>query len=452
MSHISQHMKILVIDDNPSFGRIFVKRLKLKGFLVDYATTLRDGLRRFETEQFHVVFVDTPFDMISEKQVLETLQKNNIFNKSSVFLFSSIDINQTDLNEWKTYGLFSYLKKPVKFNEIIKELENVKTDSSYSISKNLPSDDTLSYSDLSIPNSDEKLTQLPNQIRELEQHVEDSTIPDIPSETAPTTDTQDSADVATQQDSPTYDDQDDNDEATSEQLEKLTQLQNQIRELEQHVEDSTIPDIPSETAPTTDTQDSADVATQQDSPTYDDQDDNDEATSEQLEKLTQLQNQIRELEQHVEDSTIPDIPSETAPTTDTQDSADVATQQDFSDMKVDSFTEKMTAFQSIITTLKSFNSLDFGTNTSNPILVRNDDVSKTTIEQEIKDTLSEIDLLRKDLLLLDAASSQDTDGKKKRKITTMSQNDAPKSGKKPSIKKTTKKTRKTTKKTRKTKN
>ncbi|WP_420545689.1 response regulator [Nitrosopumilus sp.] len=387
MSHILQHMKILVIDDNPLFGRIFVKRLKLKGFLVDYATTLRDGLRRFETEQFHVVFIDTPFDMISEKQVLETLQKNDIFNKSSVFLFSSIDINQTDLNEWKTSGLFSYLKKPVKFNEIIKELENVKIDLSYSISKNPPSDDTLSYSDLSVSNSDEKLTQ----------------------------------------------------------------LQNQIRELEQHVEDSTIPDIPSETAPAADTQDSADVAIRQASSTYDDQDDDDEATSEQLEKLTQLQNQIRELEQHVEDSTIPDIPSETAPAADTQDSADVATRQVFSDMKVDSFTEKMTAFQSIITTLKSFNSLDFGTNTSNPIPVRNDDVSKTTIEQEIKDTLSEIDLLRKDLLLLDEASSQDTDGKKKRKITTMSQNNPPKSGKKPSIKKTTKKTRKTTKKTRKTK-
>ena len=39
--------------------------------------------------------------------------------------------------------------------------------------------------------------------------------------------------------------------------------------------------------------------------------------------------------------------------------------------------------------------------------------------------------------------------KKKRKITTMSKNKAPKSGKKSSVKKTTKKTRKTTKKTRK---
>ena len=317
-------MKILVIDDNPTFGRIFVKRLKLKGFLVDYATTLRDGLRRFETEKFHVVFIDTPFPMISEPQVLEMLQQNNIFNKSSVFLFSSIDINQTDLNEWKTSGLFSYIKKPVKFNEIIKNLENVKIDSSYSISENHTSDDALSYNDTFVSNSDEQLTQ--------------------------------------------------------------------------------------------------------------------------------LQNQIRELEQHVEDSTTTDVSSNTVRTADTAGSTDVATPQVFSDTKVDLFTEKMTAFQNIITTLKSFNSLDFGTNTSKPLLMRNDGVSKTTIEQEIKDTLSEIDLLRKDLLLLDDHSSQDTDGKKKHKITTMSKNNAPKSGKKSSVKKTTtKKTRKTTtKKTRKT--
>ena len=240
-------MKILVIDDNPTFGRIFVKRLKLKGFLVDYATTLRDGLRRFETEKFHVVFIDTPFPMISEPQVLEMLQQNNIFNKSSVFLFSSIDINQTDLNEWKTSGLFSYIKKPVKFNEIIKNLENVKIDSSYSISENHTSDDALSYNDTFVSNSDEQLTQ--------------------------------------------------------------------------------------------------------------------------------LQNQIRELEQHVEDSTTTDVSSNTVRTADTAGSTDVATPQVFSDMKIDSFTEKMTAFQNIITTLKSFNSLDFDTNTSNPILVRDDDVS-----------------------------------------------------------------------------
>ena len=48
-----------------------------------------------------------------------------------------------------------------------------------------------------------------------------------------------------------------------------------------------------------------------------------------------------------------------------------------------------------------------------PVLVRNDDVSKTTAEQEIKDTLSEIDLLKKELLLLDETSSKDIDGKKK---------------------------------------
>ena len=434
MSHISQHMKILVIDDKPSFGRIFVKRLKLKGFFVDYATTLRDGLQRFETEKFHVVFIDTPFDMISEPQVLEMLQKNDIFNKTSVFLFSSVDISQTDLNEWKTSGLFSYLKKPVKFNVIIKELENVKIDSSYSISENYTSGNASSYNDVYVPNSDEKLTQLQNQIRELEQHVEDSTISDVAADTVGSTD------VATQHASVTYDDHDDNDEATPEQLAKLTQLQNQIRELEQHVEDSTISDVAADTVGSTD------VATQHASVTYDDHDDNDEATPEQLAKLTQLQNQIRELEQHVEDSTISDVAA------DTVGSTDVATQQTSPDMRVDSFAEKITAFQNIMDTLKSFKPLDPDTTLSDPVLVRSNEVSKPTVEQEINDVLSEIHLLKNDLL--DETSSEDTDGKKKRKITTMSQTNISKPDKKSYTKKTrkstTKKTRKsTTKKTRK---
>ena len=438
MSHVSQNMKILVIDDKPSFGRIFVKRLKLKGYLVDYVTNLRDGLSRLKTEKFHAVFVDTPFDMISESQVLETLQKNNIFDKSSIFLFSSVDISQTDLNDWNTSGLFSYLKKPVKFNVIINELENVKIDSSYDISENPTFTDPPSYDYTSVPNPDEKLTQLQNQIRELEQHVEDSTI----------SDTAGSTNVTTSQVSVISDDKDDYDEATPEQLEKLTQLQNQIRELEQHVEDSTI----------SDTAGSTNVTTSQVSVISDDKDDYDEATPEQLEKLTQLQNQIRELEQHVEDSTI----------SDTAGSTNVTTSQVYPDTTIDSFTKKLTAFQNIMATMKSFKPLDSDTSvpdtsvpdtsvpdTSVPDTSVPDtsvpDNSKITVEQEIKDTLSEIDLLKKELL--HESTSENIDGKKKHKIITMSQTKASKSNKKSTTRKTKKSTTRKTKKstTRKTK-
>ena len=123
MSDAEDSLRILIIDDKPSFVRIFAKRLQLKGFFVVYENTFQDGLKRLKFEKFHAVFVDIPFEDVSESQVLDIFQKSNLFTKTSVFLFSSIDLSSDELSRWTTSGLFSYLKKPVKFDVIIKKLE-----------------------------------------------------------------------------------------------------------------------------------------------------------------------------------------------------------------------------------------------------------------------------------------------------------------------------------------
>ena len=162
-------MKILIIDDNPDLVRIFENILRIKGFSVDSESSLKSGLRTLQKKSYEVAFVDSPLDDYNEQEILNTLQEIQIFQKTSVILFSSADFNSNDLINWKNNGLYSFLKKPVKRDIIIKILDNIKT---RTLSKNEPPTSQQSS----------RLEQLEKQISELqntEQPTPDSTIDDF---------------------------------------------------------------------------------------------------------------------------------------------------------------------------------------------------------------------------------------------------------------------------------
>ena len=167
MSYTSQNItiQILIIDNNHNFANIFAKLLEIKGFSVTVEATFKTGLQYLGHKPCHIVFVDIPLLGYDKKQVLNLLNENNIFKKLYVFLFSSIDLDDTELDEWKKSGLYLYLKKPVKRNVIIKALDNVRVQINSIISQT-PSDSSVD----SEPTSEqlEKLNQLEKQIQKLE--------------------------------------------------------------------------------------------------------------------------------------------------------------------------------------------------------------------------------------------------------------------------------------------
>ena len=119
-----QNMKILIIDDNPTLVTVFANLLRTKGFSVTTESTLKAGLQNLENESYNAVFVDAPLDNYSGERILAMLKENHIFKKTNVFLFSGIDV--FELDKWKKYGLYSYLKKPVKYSIILKVLDDIR--------------------------------------------------------------------------------------------------------------------------------------------------------------------------------------------------------------------------------------------------------------------------------------------------------------------------------------
>ena len=99
--------------------------LRFTGFFVATETTLKAGLQHLENELYHVVFVDAPLDNYDETQILTMFQENHLFQKIFVFLFSSVNFDNIELDKWKKHGLYSYLKKPVKRSVMIHALDDV---------------------------------------------------------------------------------------------------------------------------------------------------------------------------------------------------------------------------------------------------------------------------------------------------------------------------------------
>jgi hypothetical protein len=141
--------------------------LEIKVFDVTSEIAFKVGLKHLEKKSYDVVFVDTPLDNYTEKQILTSLTKRQIFKKSNVFLFSSVDFNDVELDEWKKEGLYSYLKKPVNRSTIIKALDDVRAKindiSQVSLETVQEPDD-----EEATPEQLEKLSQLQIQIQELE--------------------------------------------------------------------------------------------------------------------------------------------------------------------------------------------------------------------------------------------------------------------------------------------
>ena len=203
MSNI-QNMRILLIGDNPTLVNAFTKFLRIKGFFVTTESSLKASLRRLKKELYDVVFVDAPLEDYDEVQILLHLKENKIFQKTNVLLFSYLDFDSAELNKWKNHGLYSYLKKPVKRNVIIKTLDDLrfKTNSeSQFISEFEPKEEEAT------PEQLDKLKQLEKQIQELESQPKSTQKLVVQSEL-------------------------NEKKATPEQLDKLKQLGKQIQKLE----------------------------------------------------------------------------------------------------------------------------------------------------------------------------------------------------------------------------
>ena len=118
-------MNILIIDDNRQITLLLSKILINKGHDIISSNKFEEGLEKIRQENFDVVIIDAPMPGYEKLNVINELEKMDVLQSHKVILFTGMEISNLVVMELKTKGWYSYLKKPVEIEMLIKELSSV---------------------------------------------------------------------------------------------------------------------------------------------------------------------------------------------------------------------------------------------------------------------------------------------------------------------------------------
>ena len=82
----------------------------------------REGLKLIQEEKFDKILLDMSMPEFSGYDILDSLEKSGKIKELNIIVFSASSISNSEIEEFKKRGI-SFLKKPVKLDELLKELE-----------------------------------------------------------------------------------------------------------------------------------------------------------------------------------------------------------------------------------------------------------------------------------------------------------------------------------------
>lgn len=118
-------MNLLLIDDNAQITLLLSKILINNGYSVTASNSFEEGLEVLRKGSFDAIIIDAPMPEYNQLNTITELERKGVLQSQKVILFTGLDIPNSKINELKTKGLYSYLKKPLEVEQLIKELSSI---------------------------------------------------------------------------------------------------------------------------------------------------------------------------------------------------------------------------------------------------------------------------------------------------------------------------------------
>ncbi|MDF9867757.1 DNA-binding response OmpR family regulator [Bacilli bacterium PM5-3] len=114
--------KVLFIDDDAEFGKVFTNLLKENNFDVDFVCEVNEGLELEKNNDYELIIIDLYLKKFTGIQIVELIRLNNKKSKI-IILTNSID----DHDEIKSlqYGVNEYLRKNTSFFVMLERIKKV---------------------------------------------------------------------------------------------------------------------------------------------------------------------------------------------------------------------------------------------------------------------------------------------------------------------------------------
>ncbi|MBI4313544.1 MAG: response regulator [Candidatus Omnitrophica bacterium] len=119
---MSQPVRILLVDDEPSILKMVGKRLEVSGYAVSVAMDGQEALEKVTVERPDLVILDLMLPKLNGYSVCSTLKQDPALKSIPVILFSAKALDR-DVQQGMACGADAYICKPFKAQELLEQIQ-----------------------------------------------------------------------------------------------------------------------------------------------------------------------------------------------------------------------------------------------------------------------------------------------------------------------------------------
>ncbi|MBM2820232.1 MAG: response regulator receiver protein [Nitrosarchaeum sp.] len=118
----SNHLNILIIDDNEQITKMLTTFLELKNHKCTVANDGKQGLALIQENKHDVVLLDLAMPEFDGYAIIKALENKNMLKNNKIIVFTASTITQDELDQLVSRGVNSYILKPIDIDLLLSKI------------------------------------------------------------------------------------------------------------------------------------------------------------------------------------------------------------------------------------------------------------------------------------------------------------------------------------------
>ena len=118
----SNHLNILIIDDNEQITKMLTTFLELKNHKCTVANDGKQGLALIQENKHDVVLLDLAMPEFDGYAIIKALESKNMLKNNKIIVFTASTITQDELDKLVSRGVNSYILKPIDIDLLLSKI------------------------------------------------------------------------------------------------------------------------------------------------------------------------------------------------------------------------------------------------------------------------------------------------------------------------------------------
>ena len=118
----SNHLDILIIDDNEQITKMLTTFLELKNHKCTVANDGKQGLALIQENRHDVVLLDLAMPEFDGYAIIKALESKDMLKNNKIIVFTASTITQDELDKLVSRGVTSYILKPIDIDLLLSKI------------------------------------------------------------------------------------------------------------------------------------------------------------------------------------------------------------------------------------------------------------------------------------------------------------------------------------------